>query len=148
MTLESNSFTFEPLKAQTLMIAPLAETFLTSDMGVRTTSKIGSSTPNHSKIGTPFMIKDISSGDDVLSTVRSDVGEADKIDTAIQRSLTHKRNTAPSRTEEGTLKSIFTEIVEESNSSERMNLTNSLGVHTPNLISFRHPPMQTYTSYL
>ena len=24
-----------------------------------------------------------------------------------------------------------------------MNLANSLGVHTPKLVSFRHPPMQT-----
>ena len=34
-------------------------------------------------------------------------------------------------------------IVKESNSSERMNLANSLGVHTPKIVSFRHPPMQT-----
>ena len=45
--------------------------------------------------------------------------------------------------EEGSPKSILTEIVKESNSSERMNLANSLGVHTPKIISFRHPPMQT-----
>ena len=25
-----------------------------------------------------------------------------------------------------------------------MNLANSLGVHNPNLVYFRHPPMQTY----
>ena len=47
------------------------------------------------------------------------------------------------RIEEGSLKSIFPEIVEESNSSEQMNLANSLGVQTPKLISFRHLPMQT-----
>ena len=50
---------------------------------------------------------------------------------------------APSRIEEGSPKRIFTEIVEESNSRERMNLANTLGVHTPNLVSFRHPSMQT-----
>ena len=88
------------------------------------------------------MNKDISSGDKVLSTVRRDVSEADKLDTAVQRSSTDKRNTAPSRIEEGSPKIIFPEIVEESNSSERMNLTNSLGVQTPKLVSFRHPPMQ------
>ena len=27
--------------------------------------------------------------------------------------------------------------------SKRINLANSLGVHTPKLVSFRHPPMQT-----
>ena len=63
------------------------------------------------------MNKYISSGDDVLSTFQSDVVEEDKLDTAIQRSSTDKRNTAPSRIEEGSPKSIFTEIAEESNSS-------------------------------
>ena len=69
---------------------------MTSDRGVRTKSVIGDSRPNHSRIGTPFMNKDISSGDDVLSTFRSDVGEADKLDTAVQRSSADKNNTAPS----------------------------------------------------
>ena len=117
MNLESDSFTFDPLKAQTLMIAPLTEPFLTSDRDVRMTSVIGSSRPNHSRIGTPFIKKDISSGDYVLSTVQSDISEADKLDTAVQQSSTDKRNTAPSRIEEGSLKSIFPEIVEESNTS-------------------------------
>ena len=34
-------------------------------------------------------------------------------------------------------------MIQESNSSEWMNLANSLGVHTPKLVYFRHPPMQT-----
>ena len=100
MALKIDSFALDPLKAQTLMIAPLTEPFLTSDRDVRTTSVIGASSPNHSSIGTPFMNKDISSGDDVLNTVRSDVGKADKLDTAVQQSLNNKRNTAPSRIEE------------------------------------------------
>ena len=54
MTLESDYFTFDPLKAQTLVIAPLTERFLTSDRGVRTTSVIVASRPNHSRIGTPL----------------------------------------------------------------------------------------------
>ena len=89
------------------------------------------------------MNKDILSGDDVLSTIRSDVGKADKLDTAVQRSSTDKRNTEPSQIEEGSPKSIFPEIVEYFNSVERANLANSLGVQTPKLVSFRHPPMQT-----
>ena len=89
------------------------------------------------------MNKDISIRDYIFSTVRSDVGEIDKLDTAVQRSSTDKRNTAPSRIEEGSPKIIFPEIVEESNSSERMKLANYLGVQTPKLVSFRHPPMQT-----
>ena len=98
--------------------------------------------PNHSRIGTPFINKDIWSTDDALS-VRSDVGELDKLDTAVQQSSADERNTAPSQIEEGSLKSILPEISKEPNSSERMNLANSLGIQTPKLVSFGHPPMQT-----
>ena len=143
MTLKSNLFGFDPLKAQTLVIAPLTEPFLTSDRDVRATGLIVDSSPNHSSICNPFMNKDIWSRDDALSTVQSDVGEFHKIDTSVLRSLTDKRNTAPSRIEEGSLESIFPKIAEESNSSEQMNLANSVLVQNPNLVSFRHPPMQT-----
>ena len=119
MTLESDSFTFNPLKAQTLVIATLTEPFLNSDRDVRTTCVIGASRPNYSRIGTSLMNKYISSRDDALSTVRSDVGELDKLNTAVHRSSTNKRNIAPSQVEEGSLKSIFIEIVEESNSIEQ-----------------------------
>ena len=93
-------------------------------------------------IGTPFVNKEIWSGDDNFS-VQSDVGETDKLDTAVQRSSTDERNTESLLIEEGSLESICPKIIKESNSSERMNLANSLGVQTPKLVSFRHPPMQT-----
>ena len=143
MALKSDSFAFDPLKAQTLVIAPLMEPFLTSDRDVRTTSVIWGSRLINSRIGTPFMKKYVSSRDDPLSTVWSDVGKIDKLDTAVQWSSTNKINTAPSRIEEGSPKSIFPEIVEESNSSERMNLANSLGVQNPKLVLLRHAHMQT-----
>ena len=69
MKLESDSFPYDPLKAQTLMITPLTEPFLTSDRGVRLTSVIGASRSDHSRIVSPFMYKDILGRDDVLSTV-------------------------------------------------------------------------------
>ena len=68
---------------------------------------------------------------------------ADKLDTAAQQSSSDKWNAAPSRIVEGSPKSIFSEIVKKSDSSERMNLVKSLGVQTPKLVSFRHLPMQT-----
>ena len=69
MTLKSDSFPFDPLKAQTLMITPLTEPFLTSDGDVCSTIVIGASRPEHSRIIAPFMNEDISSRDDVRSTV-------------------------------------------------------------------------------
>ena len=128
LTLESDYFSFNPLKAETLMVAPLNEPFLESDGDVRSTSIIGASRPDQSRIVAPGMNKDILSRNDVRSTFRSDVGKADKLDAAVQQSLTDKWNAAPSRILEGSPKSIFREIVEKSDSSERMNLANSLGV--------------------
>ena len=136
MTLKSDSFPFNQLKSQTHVIAPLTEPFLTSDREVRAASVIVDSRPNHSRIGTPFADKDIWSRDDVFS-VQSDVGELDKIDTAVQQSSTNERNMASSQIEEGSLESICPKIVEESNSNKRMNLTNSVLVQTPKLVSSR-----------
>ena len=65
MTLESDSFTFDPLKAQTLMITHLTEPFLTSDGDVRSTDVIGAIWTDHSRKVVPEMNKDILSRDDV-----------------------------------------------------------------------------------
>ena len=91
------------------------------------------------------MNEDISSINDVRSTVRSDVGKADKFDTAVQQSSSDKCNAAPSQILEGSPKRIFCEIVKNSDSSERMNLANSLGVQTPSLVLLRHTRMHTDT---
>ena len=64
MTLNSDSFTFNPLKSQTLVIAPLTEPFLTSDRYVRALGEIGDSRPERGRIGTPFVNKDIWSKDE------------------------------------------------------------------------------------
>ena len=126
------------------MVAPLNESFLARDWYVRSTSIIGASRPDKSRIFVPGMNEDISSRNNVQSTVRSDVGEADKLDAAVQQSSSNKWNAAPSRIVEGSLKIIFREIFEKSDSIERMNLTKSLGVQTPKLVLLRHTPMQTY----
>ena len=78
--LESDYFLFNPLKAETLMVAYLYEPFLASNGNVRLASIILASRLDQSRIIAPGMNKDISSRDDVRSTVRSDVGEADKLD--------------------------------------------------------------------
>ena len=104
---------------------------------------IGASRPDQSRIIAPGTNEDISSRDDVRSTVRSDVGEADKLDAAVQRSSFDEWNTASSRIEESTPKIIFQQVIKQLDSSDRMNLRNSLSVQTPYLVSFRHPTIQT-----
>ena len=90
------SFPFDPFKAQTLMVASLLKPFLISNGNVRSASIIGASHPDQSRIISPQMNKHISSRDDVRSTVRNDIGEADKLNAAVQRSLTDERNKASS----------------------------------------------------
>ena len=71
------------------------------------------------------------------------MGEADKLDTIFQRSLTSERNTESPRIEEESLESVFYKIVEESNLSEQMNLANSLSIESPNLVHFGNPLIET-----
>ena len=89
------------------------------------------------------MRADISGRDDVRITVRNDVREANKLDTTVDGSTTDERNTASSRIEECTPKIIFCKSIKKLDSSDRMNLANSLRVQTPDLVSFRDPIIQT-----
>ena len=143
MSLESDSFPFDPLQAKTLMVTSLVESFLASNGNVRLASVIGASWPNQSRIFAPGMNKDISCRDDVQNTVRNDVGKADKFDATVEGSSTDEWNTASSRIEESTPKSIFRKVIKQLDLSDWMNLTNSLSVQTPEPVSFRHPTIQT-----
>ena len=64
---------------------------------IRSASIIGASRPDQIRIIAPGMNEDISSRYDIRSTVRSDVGKADKLDAAVQKSSSDKWNAAPSR---------------------------------------------------
>ena len=71
------------------------------------------------------------------------MGEANKLDTSVQKSPTNERNTASPQIEEENLKRVLSKIVEESNSRERIKLANSAIIEPPKLGSFRHTPMET-----
>ena len=83
MILKSDSFPFNPVYSKTLVIAPPTKPFLSCDRDVRASSVIGDSRPEHGRIGTQFVNKNIWSGDDNFS-VQSDVGKADKLNTSVQ----------------------------------------------------------------
>ena len=121
MIFKTDTFLLNPFKLQTLVIASQDESTLSSNRIVRMLSDIGNSRIDHGRIGTPIVNEDIWSINDNFNA-RSDVGEADKLNTIIQRYLTNKRNTASPQIEEEILESVFSKIIEESNSSERMNL--------------------------
>ena len=86
--LESDSFPFDPDQEKTLMVTYLVESLLASNGNVRSTSIIGASRPNQSRIFAPGMNKYISCRDYVRSTVRNDVDGADKLDTTVEGSST------------------------------------------------------------
>ena len=65
LTLKCNSFPFNPLKAETLVVAFLDEPFLASDENVRSASIIGASRPDQSRIIAPGMNEYISGRGDV-----------------------------------------------------------------------------------
>ena len=142
MILRSDSFPLNHLKSKTLVIASQPESFLNCDRNVRASSEIGDCRPENGSIGTPFVNKEIWSGDENFS-VRSDVGKTNKLDTAVQRSLTNERNTASSRIEKESFESICPKIIKESNSSKRMNLANSASIEITKLVPFGHPPTET-----
>ena len=73
MSLKSKSFTFHKKKSSTLIFATFLEAFLTRNVHIRTTGIVGTSRPDHSRIIAPGMHKDILRGNDVTTTVRSDV---------------------------------------------------------------------------
>ena len=90
--LESDSFPFNPLQAKTIMVTYLVESFLASNGNVRSASIIGEIRPDQSRIFAPGMNKDIFSRDDVRSTVRNDVGKADKLDATVEQYPTEEWN--------------------------------------------------------
>ena len=122
------------------MIALQNDPTLSCDRIVRASSEIGDSRIDHGRIGTPIMNKNIWSVDDNFS-VLSDIGKENKLDTSVKQYPTNEMNTASLRIEEESLKIVFSKIVKESNSSERMNLASSAIIEPPKLGSFGHSPM-------
>ena len=105
------------IKSQKLAIALKNEPTLSCNKIVRASSDIGNSRIDHGRIGTPITNKHIWSVNENLN-VRSDVGEADKLDTIVQRSPTNERNTESPLIEEESIESVFYKIVEDLNSSK------------------------------
>ena len=143
MSLKGDYFPFDKEQAQTLMLTYLLEALLARNRNIGTTSILGASWTNHSRIFSPGMHKDVSGRDNVWSTVRNDVREADKLDTTVDVTTTDEQNTASSRIEECAPKIIFRKEIKKFDSSSQMNLAKYVRVKTPDLVSFRDPTIQT-----
>ena len=79
----TNTFPLNPFKSQTLVIVSKNKTTLGCNRIVRASSEIGNSRIDHGRIGTPIVKKTIWSVDENFS-VRSDVEEANKLNTSVQ----------------------------------------------------------------
>ena len=126
------------------MFEPFLEAFLTGNRHVRTSRIVGTGRTNHSRIISPRMHEDILRGNDLATTVRSDVGVIKKLDNTVEGLTTNKRNTESTDIFEGAAESVFGKISEQFDSSGRVNFANSIPVESPDLLPFRDPPMQTY----
>ena len=89
------------------------------------------------------MHEDIPGRNDLRSTVRNDVGEAEKLDTTVDGPMTDKRNAAPFRIKQCTPESIFRKEIKNIDLSSRVNFANSSGVEDPELVLLRDPTIQT-----
>ena len=110
MIFKTITFPLNPFKSQTLVIASQDESTLSINRILRASSDIGNSKIHYGRFGTPILNENIWSVNDNFN-IRSDVGEANKLDTIVQRSPTSKRNTAYPRIEEEIIESIFSKMV-------------------------------------
>ena len=93
---------------------------------------------DHSRIGTPGVNKDIfSPRSDTTSNLLSCMGSIEKFDTHVHGYETQERNLELSCIEEVGVKSIFPEIVKESNSSGQVKIANSILSESPKFISHK-----------
>ena len=133
MSLKSKSFPFHKKEVLTLMFAPFLEAFLTRNGHIRTTGIIGTSRPDHSRIIAPGMHEDILSGNNVTTTVQSDVRVMEKLDTTVEAFTSNERNTESSVIIESAPESVFVKKSEQFDSSGRVNFANSVPVESPDL---------------
>ena len=144
MSLKSKYFPFHKKEASTLMFAPFFEAFLTGNRHIHTTGIVGTCRDDHSRIIPPRMYEDILHGNDVATTVRSDIGVMKKLNTTVDRLTTNKRNTESTDIFEGAAESVFGKNSEQFDSSGRLNFAKSVPVESPDLVSFRDLPVQTH----
>ena len=90
MSLKRTSFPFNKTKPATLMFAPFLEAFLTGNRNVRTPRIVGTGRTDHSRIISPRMHENTLRGNDLATTVRSDVGVIEKLDTTVEGLTTNK----------------------------------------------------------
>ena len=126
------------------MFAPFLEAFLTGNLHVRMTGIVGTCRADHSLIISPRMHKYILRGNDVATTVQSDVRVMDKLDATVDGLTTNKRNTESSDIFEGAAEVFSEKKSEQFDSSGRVNFANSIPVESPDLVPVRDPPVQTH----
>ena len=122
MPLKSKSFPFHKKETSTLMFAPFIEDFLIHNGHICTTGIIGTSRTDHSQIIAPGIHEVILSGNNVTTTVRSDVRVMEKLDTTVEAFTSNERNTDSSGIIESAPESVFVKKSDLFDSSGRSGL--------------------------
>ena len=107
---------------------------MTGDRNIRTSRIIGTGQTNHSMILSPRMHEDILRGNDLATTVRSDVGVIEKLDTTVEGLTANKSNTESTDIFEGAAESLNVKISKKFDSSGQVNFANSIPVESPDLV--------------
>ena len=68
----------------------------------------------------------------------------EKLDTTVEAFTSNERNTESSGIIESAPESVFVKKSEQFDSSGRVNFANSVPVESPDLVSFRDPPVETH----
>ena len=78
------------------------------------------------------------------TTVLSDVRVMEKLDTTVEAFTSNERNTESSGIIESAPESVFVKKSEQFDSSGRVNFVKSVPVESPDLVSFRDPPVEAH----
>ena len=125
-------------------LSSFLEAFLTRNGHIHTTGIVVTSRPDNSRIIAPGMHEDILRGNDVTTTVRSEVRVMEKLDSTVEAFTSNEKNTESLGIIESAPESVFVKNNEQFDSSGRVNFTNSVPVESPDLVSFRDPPIETH----
>ena len=123
------------------MFASLVEGLLDRHRHVGTASVPRTRLFDNGRILTPAMMEDIRRGYDVRRTVLINMRKSDKLNTTVDGPTPNESDAASWRKAP---KGIFHEKVKKFDSSNRMNLADSSGVKTPELVHLRNSPVDTY----
>ena len=123
------------------MLASLAEGLLARHRHVGTASVPRTRIFDNGRLLTPTMMEDIWRGYDVRHSVLVKMRKSDELNATVDGPTPNESDAANRRKVKDTPKRIFHEKVKNLDSSQSMNLADSSGIKTPNLVHLMNSPV-------